>query len=232
MIPIKELINKVVEQLPKIGLGILVLVVFILAAWLIKRIISKRVRPKSKNPLLAVFLGKVVSFCYYPDRIYILSSNSWPGGHCKTYYRRGRNYDLCTWVLLSRILAKTFYQALSWHSIVLLKLGTSLKHMGTIGYVYELNMRVTAVKTLDGKDVFIPNAQIIKSPFSNYTIDGFLRYEMTIGVDYNTDLKKTIQAINTCLAGIDQVLKGDKKPVVVVDELAVEHREYQNLLLD
>jgi small-conductance mechanosensitive channel len=52
------------------------------------------------------------------------------------------------------------------------------------GYVTSLSLRETTLKSLDGKDVFIPNSTILKEPLSNFTIDGFLRYEFVIGVDY------------------------------------------------
>ena len=62
MTNLKEFYNKTLEQLPEIGLGILVLLAFILASWLIKKTVSKRIKPKSKNPLLASFMGKIVAF--------------------------------------------------------------------------------------------------------------------------------------------------------------------------
>jgi len=48
-----------------------------------------------------------------------------------------------------------------------------------------------------------------------------LRYEILIGLDYSTDLTKTIEIVKAVLANIPEVLQGDKKPVVVVDDLAV-----------
>jgi len=62
MIELEEITIITLELLPKIGLGIAVLVSFILLSWLIKSIITKRIQPKTKNPLLAVFLGKIVAF--------------------------------------------------------------------------------------------------------------------------------------------------------------------------
>ena len=95
-----------------------------------------------------------------------------------------------------------------------------MRLVGPIGYVNELNLRESILKTLDGKDVFIPNSQIIKSPLFNYTIDGFLRYEIAIKLDYKVDFKKVSEIINSILAEIPEVLSGDKKPVIVIDELA------------
>ena len=62
MIELRSLSDKTLELLPKIGLGIAVLLVFILLSRVIKNIITKRVKPKTKNPLLAIFLGKIIGF--------------------------------------------------------------------------------------------------------------------------------------------------------------------------
>ncbi len=219
MIALKEIYLKTIDQLPEIGIGILVLLAFILASWLIKRTIRKRIKPKSKNPLLAAFMGKVVAFVITLIGFIFFFQIVGLGGIAKHIIAGA---GITTFILgfAFKDIGENFLSGIILAFNSPFKIGDLVETQGTIGYVYELNMRVTAVKTLDGKDVFIPNAQIIKSPFSNYTIDGFLRYEMTLGVDYDTDLKKAIQAINTCLAGIDQVLQGNKKPVVVIDELA------------
>lgn len=89
-----------------------------------------------------------------------------------------------------------------------------------IGYVKELRIRETIIKTTDGKDVFVPNSQIINSPLINYTIDGFLRNEFLLGLDYSSDLSKAIQVIIESVSKTEGVLLGDKKPAVIIDEFA------------
>ncbi|WP_338377496.1 mechanosensitive ion channel domain-containing protein [uncultured Flavobacterium sp.] len=89
-----------------------------------------------------------------------------------------------------------------------------------IGYVKELRIRETIIKTTDGKDVFVPNSQIINSPLINYTIDGFLRNEFLLGLDYSSDLSKAIQVIIESVSKTEGVLLGGKKPAVIIDEFA------------
>lgn len=219
MITLKEIYFRTVDQLPEIGTGIIVLAAFILASWLIKKTVRKRIKPRSKNPLLATFMGKVVAFVITLIGIVFFLEIVGLGGISKHIIAGA---GITTFILgfAFKDIGENFLSGIILAFNSPFKIGDLVETQGTIGYVYELNMRVTALKTLDGKDVFIPNAQIIKTPFSNYTIDGFLRYEMTLGVDYDTDLVKATQVINTALAGIDQVLQGNKKPVVVIDELA------------
>ena len=67
------------------------------------------------------------------------------------------------------------------------KVGDTVDINGIRGVVLNLNLRDTQIKTPDGKDVFIPNATIIKNPLVNFTIDGFLRYDFIVGLDYGSD---------------------------------------------
>jgi len=91
---------------------------------------------------------------------------------------------------------------------------------GVSGTVLTLNLRDTQIKTGDGKDVFIPNAQIIKSPLINYTIDGFLRYDFIIGLDYGSDYKGAMKVILEAISGVKGVLNNQKKPNVWISDLA------------
>jgi len=54
---------------------------------------------------------------------------------------------------------------------------------GLKGKVQELNLRTTRIKTVDGKDIYIPNSLVLKEPVVNYTRDGQVRqdYALTLG---------------------------------------------------
>lgn len=91
---------------------------------------------------------------------------------------------------------------------------------GVSGTVLTLNLRDTQIKTGDGKDVFIPNAQIIKNPLINYTIDGFLRYDFIIGLDYGSDYKGAMKVILEAISKVKGILNNQKKPNVWISDLA------------
>lgn len=91
---------------------------------------------------------------------------------------------------------------------------------GMSGTVLTLNLRDTQIKTGDGKDVFIPNAQIIKNPLVNFTIDGFLRYDFIIGLDYGSDYRGAMKVILEAIRGVKGVLNNQKKPNVWISDLA------------
>lgn len=91
---------------------------------------------------------------------------------------------------------------------------------GIMGHVKDISIRETLIKTPDGKDVFLPNAIILKNPLYNYTLDGFLRYEFDVGIAYEDNPTKAIKLILETVNNVEGVLKGDKKPAITINELA------------
>jgi len=68
------------------------------------------------------------------------------------------------------------------------KIGDTVIIQNIEGAIIDLNLRETHIKTFDGKDVFIPNGIIIKNPLFNYTMDGFIRQQLILGLDFSADL--------------------------------------------
>jgi small-conductance mechanosensitive channel len=100
------------------------------------------------------------------------------------------------------------------------RVGDIVDVSGIKGQVLTLNLRDTQLKTGDGQDIFIPNALIIKNPLINFTIDGFLRYDFIIGLDYGSEYESAMQLIRDVILEVPGVLKEQKKPTVWVNELA------------
>ncbi len=89
------------------------------------------------------------------------------------------------------------------------------------GHVRALNLRSTHVRTVDGRDVFLPNADIIKQPLVNYTRDGLRRYSLTVGVDYEDDARAARKLLRDTLGEVQGVLE-DPPPEVIIQELTTD----------
>lgn len=100
------------------------------------------------------------------------------------------------------------------------KLDDLIEVNGIIGHVKDINIRETLIKTPDGKDVFLPNSIILKNPLFNYTMDGYLRYEFTVGIAYENNPTEALKLILETVNKVEGVLKGDKKPNIFISELA------------
>jgi small-conductance mechanosensitive channel len=77
------------------------------------------------------------------------------------------------------------------------------------GKVKSLQFRYTHIKTFDGKDVYIPNSDVLTQPVQNFTADGFIRYDFVVGIAYEDDIE-----------GAKQVIQGvlDRHHLVISDE--------------
>lgn len=100
------------------------------------------------------------------------------------------------------------------------KVGDIVDISGIRGVVLTLNLRDTQIKTIDGKDVFIPNGMILKNPLINFTIDGYLRYDFIVGLDYGSNYQAAIEVISSAIVQVPGVLDSSKLPSVWVTEMA------------
>lgn len=61
---------------------------------------------------------------------------------------------------------------------------------GFMGTISNITLRSTHVKLMSGEKVVIPNKLVVQNPFTNYTINGERRVDLTCGISYGEDLDK------------------------------------------
>jgi len=87
------------------------------------------------------------------------------------------------------------------------------------GSIVEMSIRETHLKTSDGKDVYVPNGQILKNPLYNYTIDGFLRGSFVVGVAYESDVETVREIILKTIRTVPGILLEGKLPRTHITKL-------------
>ena len=95
-------------------------------------------------------------------------------------------------------------------------IGDVIETNGITGTITAMSLRATLVKTFDGKDAYIPNALILKNPLKNYTLDGFLRYDFQLDLNYDADFNQVIAIIFATLREIPGILHDTKQPDVTL----------------
>ena len=83
-----------------------------------------------------------------------------------------------------------------------------------IGWVEEIDLRATRLKTLDGQDVLIPNSEVFTNPLTNHTHAPLQRVELGVGVAYDSDLEKAAEAAVNAIESIPYVLDEPAPPQV------------------
>lgn len=208
-------------QLNYINLGFILL--FIVAGFLltnfIKSRIKRRISLKSPNPITATFISQIISFVLKTVivliTLYLLGLNSFTN---KILAGAG----LLTFVIgfALKDIGENFLAGIILAFKSPFKMDDIIEVDNIIGSVKDINIRETRIKTFDGKDVFMPNSIILKNPMFNYTIDGFLRYEFIVGIAYENNPTEAIKIILQAANNVEEVLKGERKPVIVINELS------------
>lgn len=94
-----------------------------------------------------------------------------------------------------------------------------IEAQGELGVVKEIQIFTTLINTPTNKLVIIPNGALSNGNITNYSAEGKLRVDLTIGVSYDADIKQTKDVLMNVLTSNPQVLQ-DPAPTVNVSELA------------
>jgi small-conductance mechanosensitive channel len=209
-----------IEFLPRLGLGLAIIILGVLVASALGRFTTNRVSQRTNDPLMSRFLGKGIRFVGII--IFVMLA-----------LRAAGLGDISAGILAtagaSAVVLGFAFKDIGQNFIagVILSFNRPFNINDTVeigenfGRVKALEFRHTKLKTFDGKDVYIPNSDVITTPVTNYTEDGFFRWDFIVGIDYDDD-------IDLAKANILRTLEADSKVVtdaehvnyVVEDELA------------
>ncbi len=88
------------------------------------------------------------------------------------------------------------------------KVGDIIDINGLICEVKHINLRTTLVLTRDDKYIFLPNTYLTKNELINWThSETSSRFEITVGVDYSSDIDKVTEIMESVLEQQKGVLK-------------------------
>ncbi len=86
------------------------------------------------------------------------------------------------------------------------KKGDRIKFNDTVGFVYELRLRTTKIRTLDGTIITVPNSMLSDNMIENIQRAPKFKVSMVVGVTYNTSLEKLRKVKEV----IENILKSDE----------------------
>ena len=204
--------------LPKLVLAIIAFSILFFIANRSRDIVSAKLSDQMDDPLLARFLARVVKVAIVLFSLTVVM---------KIVGLADIASGLLTGASVSAVVIGFAFKDIGENflaGIILafnrpFRVGDTVELDGNKGRVVTLNMRNTQIKTFDGKDIYIPNANVIKNPVINYTIDGFMRYEFNIGLDYGSDIDKAIDILRNTINNVEGILTGDKGPNVNIGAL-------------
>ena len=99
------------------------------------------------------------------------------------------------------------------------KVGDLIEAQGELGVVKEIQIFTTQINAPTNKLIIIPNGALSNGNITNYSAEGILRVDLTMGVSYDADIKQTKDVLMSVLTNHPKVIK-DPAPTVNVSELA------------
>jgi small conductance mechanosensitive channel len=100
----------------------------------------------------------------------------------------------------------------------LYQVGDFVEISDATGYVREVGLFHTALRTLDNKDVYIPNSDVLDTNITNYSKTKLVRLELEYDIGYEDDLSKAKRLLEEIMAADERVAK-EPPPVAAVKEL-------------
>ena len=100
-----------------------------------------------------------------------------------------------------------------------IKVGDLIEAQGELGVVKEIEIFTTKLTGLSNREIIMPNGSLSNGNIINYTTEGTRRVDLTFGVGYDSDIKKTKEVLMNVLTSHPKVLK-EPAPTVNVSELA------------
>jgi small-conductance mechanosensitive channel len=205
--------DALIGLIPRLLLVLLVFSITWLLARQVRRISGAALKRNMEDPLLAIFLSRLVKAFIYIIGISVMFKILGLGGITASILA-GAGITAFIIGFALKDIGENFLAGILLAFKRPFRVGDYIETHNVRGRVLALNIRDTQIKTDDGKDVYLPNANIIKTPLINYTIDGFLRYDFTVALGDGADFEKAMMLIEHTLIGIDGVLGNQYSPKV------------------
>lgn len=99
-----------------------------------------------------------------------------------------------------------------------IKIGDQVSVDGVAGFVEDIHILSTIIRTYDGLYVRIPNEKVFTSNITNFVTHAARRFEYVVGIRYSDDADKAIKVIKSVIEDHPFALK-NPEPQVFVDSL-------------
>lgn len=212
--------NDFVDQLPKIGMGVLIIVLGILIASWLGQFARKRISAKTHDPLMSRFLGQSIKYIIIIITIMIGLRAAGLGG-IATGILTAAGASAVVLGFAFKDIGENFISGIILAFNRPFNVNDTVEIGNNFGKVKNMEFRYTKLKTFDGKDVYIPNSDVLTKPVTNYTEDGFFRWDFIIGIAYEDNIEGAKQIVMDALRKEPNVIEDiEHENFVIEDELA------------
>jgi small conductance mechanosensitive channel len=208
----QDLLNQIVDFLPRLGLGI---GVFLLALWISNwaaRWARRSMEKRDTDPEVVVLFRLLIRWGLRVLGLVIALEMIAPGRFGSLIAGLGVAGFTIGFALQD--VAKNFVAGiiLLWQQPF--EIGHTISVGDYTGTVLGISLRTTEVRTLDGRHVLIPNGDVLTSPIENFTKPESRRLEIIVGISADSDLDHVARSALEAIQPIVGLLE-DPAPIVV-----------------
>lgn len=205
--------------LPRLVLAILIIVIGILIAGWLASLFKRKITQRSHDQLMSYFLAKaiklIVIIAVVLLSLHVAGLSSIAAALVATAGASAIVIGFAFKDIIENFLA----------GIILafnrpFNVDDTVEIDGVFGKVKSMEFRYTKIATFDGKNVYIPNSDVLTKPVFNYTEDGFYRSDFIVGIAYENDIEKAKSIISECFDDDDIVDDDLHVNFVAEEELA------------
>lgn len=214
----QEFWETILDKSPSIALGLVLLFIMWGLAVLISRLVKKRIMVRINDQLLSNFIGRLIFLIFLIIGI-VMFLNQIGLGQAAGGLLAGAGVSALIIGLAFKDIGENFLAGFFLAFSRPFSIGDVIQVTDITGKARALNFRNTHVRTFDGRDVFIPNSMLIKSPLTNFTRDGLMRYDFIIGLDYGDNIAEAIRVIIDELNNMANITKAEGvEPFVIIND--------------
>ena len=198
---------------------LLAILIFVVGRYLIKfinRMIGRMMERKKVEPTIQSFLKSFINVLL--TILLIITTVSALGVNTTSFAALLASAGVAVGMALSGNL-----QNLAGGIILLLfkpyKVGDYIEAQGVSGTVKEIQIFHTIILTVDNKQVYVPNGALSSGSVTNYSSEPLRRVDLTVSVEYGTQVDTVKQALEDIIKADDRILT-DPKPFVALGNLA------------
>lgn len=206
--------QSLVDITPKLLLAIIVLLISWFIASRVRGFADRKLKTRIHDPLLATFIANLIKailivigflFMFRVIGLTGVAQSVLAGAGISAFIIGFALKDIGENFLAGILLA--FKRPFS--------VGDIIESNGVKGKVVALNLRDTQIKS-DSKNIYIPNALLIKNTLVNFNSEGFLLQDFTLGLEYGSDYRKALEVITNVMKEDPEVIdKGYSNSAVV-----------------
>ena len=212
-----QLWESFVYRLPGLGLGIVVMAVFIFLAPHVASLLIKPMTRTTTSPLLRSVIQRSISLLLILLGIYLFLFLAGLTGFAIAVVSGTGVVGLILGFAF-RDIAENFISSLLLTIQRPFRIGDIVQVNDFTGIIQKVTARATTLVDFDGNHIQIPNATIYKGVIKNLTANPLMRGQFIIGVGYDADIQQAQSIAQNVISNQQNVLS-DPEPQVLIDTL-------------